>query len=167
MTYLVTNVLHLAAARGLDQKVIGKAAGVAQSTISRIYNNKIGDTGYLGVQKLAAFFGVTMDDLVNRNIAENGVSSKSQTGRPDLETLASAMEFLGLVSQRQVVPIDFSTDSEALLYAYDLIAQDPAGFDHEQAMGQMVEWLKARRLGNAKVDKGDADRPRGRGVRKG
>lgn len=166
MDHLHKNVAYLSGLDGLGEVQASKATGIGQPAINKIANGKTVEPGYKTVAKLAKFYGVQMDDLVNRDLAQQGVSKYSQTGRPDPETLASAMEFLGLVSRRQVVPIDFSTDAEALLYAYDLIAQDPAGFDHAQAIGQMVEWLKARRLSNAKVDKGDADRPRGRSVRK-
>lgn len=152
-----------------SQAAIAAAFGITEQAVSGWI--RTGKFDKRKAPKLAKLTGRPVEFFLQESYPASTTNDpshgSSQLGRPDPETLASAMEFLELVSQRQIVPIDFSTDAEALLHAYDLIAQDPAGFDREQAIGQMVEWLRARRQGNAKVDKGDVDRPRGRGLRKG
>lgn len=91
MNYLRQNVKYLSGLKGVDQKNIGAAIGVDQSTISRATAPNEPNTGYQTIQKLAAYFGVTMDDLVSRNIAEDGVSSQSQARRLDEGKLGTAL----------------------------------------------------------------------------
>lgn len=99
MDYLVKNLRYLSANPDLhrSQVAAGEAAGVGQPAISKIVNERTKEPGYRTVMRLARHYGLSIDDLVNRDLEAQGVSGSSQPVGPSDETMAQAVELLHLL----------------------------------------------------------------------
>lgn len=115
MNYVRSNVLYLANQAGLMQDEIGKAVGVHQTTISRAITGKV-DPSLGTLQALASYFRVSLDQLVNRNMAEDGVGTPSQIAGLDPDLLATAGEVAEAIAGKRVDP---KTDAKLIALAYD------------------------------------------------
>lgn len=138
MSLLVKNVKHFMERHGLNQAELGKAVGLSQPTVQRILSGKIAEPGYMSVQKFARWAGVSMDDIVNRDIQKDGPSVPSQVLEIDSDTLASALVSWDKALKRFQVPYGLLhklPDSLILAYAHrtqypgDLSEREYAMFD--------------------------------------
>ncbi len=99
MDFLVKNMRFLNAHpefRG--QVAAGEAAGVGQPAISKIIQGQTKEPGYRTVMGLARHYGVSIDDLLNRDLEQHGVSAPSQPVGLDDATMAQAVELLYLMA---------------------------------------------------------------------
>lgn len=133
MSQLAKNLIYLAEQEGLRQSAIGKVANVDQATVSRILNGRIADPGVSKVQKLARRFGVTMDDLVSRDLATEGPSVPSQSLKLDPGTMGSALVAVKQALEHESLPFStiYQTPS-ALIYAYVYRSLQPATMTRDQ-----------------------------------
>jgi len=98
MDYLAKNLRFLTAIPQKGQTEAAEATGLRQPTISKIVTGETGEAGYRTVAKLAAFYGVTMDDLVFRDFESTGVIPASHRPGFDDATMAQALELLYLLA---------------------------------------------------------------------
>lgn len=93
MSPLSKNLKHLLDAGKLTQPYVAEKTGVQQGTISKIKTGKLPDPGYQSVLALARFFGVTVDDLVTRDLATEAstTQAESQPANLDPKIMSSAL----------------------------------------------------------------------------
>lgn len=68
--FLNNNIKYLREIRGLSQQGLADKVGIDRTTISRIENNKI-DTTVENAIKIAEAFGISLNDLVGRDLRLN------------------------------------------------------------------------------------------------
>lgn len=138
------------AARGMTQKQLADAVGVKPPSVNGWLSSKARFLRGENLLKAAAALGVEQEWLATgagpRDLDSPGDRpAASQSGRPDLATLARAMRLLSFVSRIQGVRFDISDENaDVLLMAYDLVSLSPSDFDLEDASTRMGEWLRAR-----------------------
>lgn len=117
MDYLVKNLRYLSAHPDLHrgQVAAGETAGVGQPAVSKIIKGKTQEPGYRTVVGLARHYGISIDDLVNRDIEAQGLSSLSQSMGPDEETMAQAVELLYLMGDARPEDQRFSRLNWAMI----------------------------------------------------
>jgi transcriptional regulator with XRE-family HTH domain len=98
MDFLSQNLRHLSRLPGKGQTEAAQAAGLTQSAVSKIARGETREAGYRTVARLAAFYGVSMDDLVLRDLESLGPSSPSQPAGFDEATMSQALELLYLLA---------------------------------------------------------------------
>ncbi|MDR6094925.1 helix-turn-helix transcriptional regulator [Stenotrophomonas sp. SORGH_AS_0321] len=122
MDFLVKNLRFLSATRGqAGQSGAGTTAGVGQPAISKIINGGTKQPGYTTVMGLARHFGVSMDDLVSRDLELEGDSRPSQPVGLDSGKLAALIETVeaAVAQSRRAVPPRLKAKMIAALYAHD------------------------------------------------
>lgn len=124
MSKIASNIKLLAERRGLKQAQLGKAAGVDQSTVSRILKTETSNPGYQTVQRLAEFFGVGMDDLVNRDLMED--DSPSQPVGSEQEIVEAAVRLVRELEAMSPEPLPQETYGERLYIAMKVIRDEGA-----------------------------------------
>ena len=124
MDYLALNLAYLLGENKATQAAIAEQVGVAQPTIGKWA--RLEETGsqpeFRKIAKLAAVLGVSLDDLVNRDIEAQGPSHPK---RPDPENLATAMgtvDEILLQSGYQPAPLQ---KAAAISAAYEEISSGP------------------------------------------
>ena len=98
MTFLASNLRHLAAQAGIKQAALGERLGVQQSTVQRIMS---GATEYPRLDSLLAitkFFHCSLDELVNADMAAVGIGQSQDVGFDDA-TMAQAVELLHMMAE--------------------------------------------------------------------
>jgi|SRR5688572_5641719 len=98
MDYLVKNLIFLTRSSPDRQQDAGSTAGVGQPAISKIIKGTTKEPGYRTVAGLAKHFGVSIDDLVNRDIELDGSGTLSQSVGPDDGSMGQALELLYLMA---------------------------------------------------------------------
>lgn len=124
MSKIASNIKLLAERRGLKQAQLGKAAGVDQSTVSRILKTETSNPGYQTVQKLAEFFGVGMDDLVNRDLLEG--ETPSQPVGSEQEIVEAAVRLVRELEAMSPEPQPEDTYAERLYVAMKIVRDEGA-----------------------------------------
>ncbi|HHA2879353.1 helix-turn-helix domain-containing protein [Stenotrophomonas maltophilia] len=97
MTFLASNLRYLAAKAGIKQAALGDRLGVQQSTVQRIMS---GATEYPRLDSLlaiTAYFHCGLDELVNRDMASDGMGQSQDVGLDDA-TMAQAVELLHMMA---------------------------------------------------------------------
>lgn len=136
MSKLASNLLYLQEKHKLRQGQMAKIAGIVQSTYSRAVapgsrTDKIACPSADAVAAWAKHFGVSIDDLMERDLSVSG-PSKSQSTTPDEAILASA-----LVSVKQaVIGANLTIDrlhelAPVIVLAYALRAEQPREMSRE------------------------------------
>lgn len=97
MTHLAKNLRFLMDRDELNQALLGKAIGVEQSTIQRIAAGKTEAPRLDSVLAIAKHFGVTLDDLVYRDLQTDGWVSSQPAGRDDAN-LPQAVDLLHMMA---------------------------------------------------------------------
>lgn len=125
MTPLQKNLIHFAALRGLNQKEMGDIASISQTTYGRTVAAKRGDAikdpGCFAVQAWASYFNVTIDDLMNRDIAVEGLSAESHLATFDRSTMASALVTVKEALREYDVGIDeLHLLAPVIVYSYEM-----------------------------------------------
>lgn len=117
--YLIQNLRFLSAQAERGQAGAGTAAGVGQPAVSKILTGKTQEPGYKTVLGLARHFGVSVDDLLNRDIEQDGKSAPSQPTGLDVAKLASLIETLdgAIADSKRDVPASTKARFLASLYA--------------------------------------------------
>lgn len=149
MSKLISNIRALAASRNIKQTELGRATGVDQSTLSRILANKTTDPGYQTVQKIAHFFGVTMDSLVNADLTLAVPLAGSQPVGLAPSTLTSALKLLTEVSRIRQEPLP-QVDAQALLVAIQIIEEAEEAYGSSNVLDFMTKYVERleRGVGN-------------------
>ena len=126
MDYLVKNLAFLTSRSEVRQQDTGSGAGVTQSAISKIINGNTKEPGYRTVAGIARHFRVSIDDLVNRDLENEGQTPipsppqpPSQPVRLDASKLALLIEYMeiGLLDSGRVLDPDRRARIIALMYA--------------------------------------------------
>lgn len=106
-------------ARG--QAAAGTAAGVGQPAVSKIIQGKTKEPGYRTVMGLAKHYGVSMDDLVMRDLERDGPSNPSQPAGLNAEKLADLIETVdgAIADSGRPVPAKLKARLLAMLYTGD------------------------------------------------
>lgn len=91
MKHLRANLAYLADREKLNDEQLGKIAGVNQSTMNRMRNGRTPNPGVASVHRLARHFGISVDDMLDRDLANDGPSQASQPMKLDKDTMASAL----------------------------------------------------------------------------
>ncbi|MFL9582396.1 helix-turn-helix domain-containing protein [Stenotrophomonas sp. AB1(2024)] len=141
MSKLIANIRALAAHRNIKQTEIGRATGVDQSTLSRIMASKTTDPGYQTVQKIARFFGVSMDSLVNDDLTVAAPPVGSQPVGLDAPTLTSALKLLTEVSRIRQEPLP-QVDAQALLVAIEIIEEAEEAYSSSNVLDFMTKYVE-------------------------
>lgn len=120
MDYLIPNLRFLASrAEAAGQESAGKAAKVTQSAVSKIITGKTKEPGYRTVSGLARHFGVSLDDLVNRDLAQHGVSKPSQPSQLDPVRMGLALTSFDKALSDMEIQGQLGTLVEPLQFAYE------------------------------------------------
>lgn len=100
MDYLVKNLNYLYSRHREPepQAAAARAAGVGQPALSKILDGRTKVPGYNTVVGLARHFGVSVEDLVTKDLEECGIEQESQPARFDDETMSQAVELLYLLA---------------------------------------------------------------------
>lgn len=118
--YLSKNLKYLTSRQdGKGEKEAAEAIGLGQSAINKIANERTQEAGYRTATKLAAFYDVSIDDLVLRDLETEGAFPASQATGLDTSRLAlmiECMEGALLDAKRQLDP-DRKARILTLLYA--------------------------------------------------
>lgn len=117
--YLSKNLKFLTSQGGKRASDAAEALGMGQPGINKIANGKTGEAGYRTVAKLAAFYDLTIDDLVLRDLEAEGTAPASQAAGLDTARLTLMLECMeGALSdaKRQLDP-DRKARILTLLYA--------------------------------------------------
>lgn len=121
MDYLAKNLAHLSTREGGPgpQTAAGRAAGVGQPAISKIITGKTQEPGYRTVMKLAAHFGVSVDDLLGRDLEAMGPSVPSQPAGLDVGKLTDLLDTVeaAIAQSRRQVPSRTKARMVAALYS--------------------------------------------------
>lgn len=126
MDLLPKNLKWLRLARSLSQEQLAKAAGVAQSTISRVEKGAIGSVKHTQVVAIADFFGVSLDDLARHDFEAGPPTEKTSRAAIDLDSLSSALVAFDKTLKALKVPYDHMQDmARTLRFAYDYLAERP------------------------------------------
>lgn len=108
MTFLAKNLDHLAGLQTTrKQELLADVAEISQGTVSKILQGRYA-TSYLNVLAWAEHFRVSIDDLVRRDIASDGVSQPSAGQFDEALFLRCANEVERHV---QRLPTDFGSGS--------------------------------------------------------
>lgn len=102
----------------------GKAAGIGQPAVSKILTQRTREPGYKTVLGLAQHFGVTVDDLLTRDLERDGPSVASQPTGLDVGKLANLIETVegAIVDAKRPVPPRIKARLLTTLYADDRAA---------------------------------------------
>lgn len=100
MDYLVKNLNYLYSRHGEPepQLAAARAAGVGQPALSKILDGRTKVPGYNTVVGLARHFGVSVEDLVARDLEAASTDRESQPARFDDDTMSQAVELLYLLA---------------------------------------------------------------------
>lgn len=122
MDFLIKNLRHLTTSQAQgSQGRASTAAGVGQPAISKIINGTTKMPGYATVAGLARHFGVSMDDLVWRDLEADGPSQPSQAVGLEPAKLASLIETVEAAAEQsgRTIPARLKARMVATLYAHD------------------------------------------------
>lgn len=95
--FLSQNISYLSTRPGFSEKEAERATGIGQPAINKIARGRTQEAGYRTVAKLAAFYGVSVDDLIHRDLAKSG-GALSQPAGLDHATMAQGVELLYLLA---------------------------------------------------------------------
>ncbi|WP_312321284.1 helix-turn-helix transcriptional regulator [Stenotrophomonas sp.] len=98
MTYLAKNLRFLANQADIRQAALGERLGVQQSTIQRIMSGATEFPRLDSLLAITAYFGCTLDDLVNRDMELDDVAEASQPVGFSDATMAQAVELLHMLA---------------------------------------------------------------------
>lgn len=146
MDYLISNLTFLNGRPDLNrgQAAAGTTAGVSQSAISKIITQKTKEPGFRTVMGLAKHFGVSAEDLLNRNIAVDGLSGPSHALTLDIGRLGTALTSMDKALKDVHISGRLGKLSKALTYAY--LAQDKFKGSLDE-MRDVYDELVAKELG--------------------
>jgi hypothetical protein len=121
MDYLRKNLAHLRTADDTEI-VLGRLAGMHQTTVGRYVR---GETDKLDVNAAAAWarhFGVGLDDLVSRDLANEGPSRSSQSTGLDEDKIGHALTSMDRVLRKRGLKMEgaLGTYARLLIFAYEL-----------------------------------------------
>jgi transcriptional regulator with XRE-family HTH domain len=110
MDYLVKNLNFLYATSGGKeaQAAAAKAANIGQPAFSKILDGSTKVPGYSTVAGLARHYGVSVDDLIFRDIEVEGRRAESQPERIDDEIISQAVALLYLIADHRPDDARFS-----------------------------------------------------------
>ncbi len=154
MSYLAKNLVYFLGPeeKSATQAACAQAIGLGQSAISKIKSGKTKESGYLTVMKLADYFNVSMDDLVRRDIAQVGVSPKSQPGKLDPVRMGLALTSFDKSLKDMEIQGRLGTLVEPLQFAYSkaFLVRDPDSQEDRQLFDELVKshlrgWKDGRR----------------------
>jgi len=118
MDYLSQNISHLSSLPGYSEKEAEHATGIGQSAINKIANGRTKEAGYRTVSKLARFYGVSIDDLVNRDLSAAEPAGASHPVGLDSIKLADLIETVEAAIARSGVSIPSRTKARILAALY-------------------------------------------------
>lgn len=143
--FLVANLRYLTSAVAAgDQSTAGTAAGVGQPAVSKIINGRTREPGYKTVMGLAKHFGVSVDDLLNRDLALDGALDASHAVGPDDATMAQAIDLLYLMGNARPEDRRFDRLNWAMIKIAAKGIQRSDG-DPRKAMAVILEELSQER----------------------
>lgn len=122
MDFLIKNLRFLTTSQLQGgQGRASSAAGVGQPAISKIINGTTKMPGYATVAGLARHFGVSIDDLVWRDLEAQGASRSSQNVGLDPAKLASLIETVEAATAQsgRSVPARLKARMISALYVHD------------------------------------------------
>lgn len=122
MDYLRKNLAHLRTDDDTEI-VLGRLAGMHQTTVGRYVR---GETDKLDVNAAAAWarhFGVSLDDLVSRDLASDGPSRSSQPVGLDPDKIGVALTSMDRVIRKRGLKMEgkLGTYAGVLAFAYELL----------------------------------------------
>lgn len=117
--FLAANLRFLTRGEAEIQAKAAAAAGVGQPAISKIITGRVKEPSYRTVLGLARYFGVSVDDLLTRDLERDGPSVPSQPTRIDAGKLADLIETVegAIADSRRHVPARIKARIVARLYA--------------------------------------------------
>jgi len=118
MDYLAKNLQFLTQTPGKGQTEAANAIGVRQPAISKIARGETGEPGYRTVAGLAAFYGVSVDDLINRDLSMEGVIGVSQPVGLEVAKLADLIETVEVAIERSGRRLPAKTKARLLAALY-------------------------------------------------
>lgn len=114
MDFIRQNIKHLRKPEDSDTS-LGALAGVHQTTVGRYLNGDIDKLDVKAAQSWANHFGVSLDDLVNRNLAADRPTAQSQLGRLSDAIMAQGVELLYLMADARPEDKRFKRPSWAMI----------------------------------------------------
>lgn len=123
-TFLAENLRFLTRGEAEIQAKAAAAAGVGQPAISKIITGRVKDPSYRTALGLARYFGVSVDDLLTRDLERDGPSSASQPAGIDAAKLADLIETVegAIADSGRTIPTRIKARLLARLYVEDRAA---------------------------------------------
>lgn len=118
MDFLAKNLQFLTQTPGKGQTEAAAAIGVRQPAISKIARGDTVEPGVRTVAGLAAFYGVSIDDLVGRDLSMEGVIPPSQAVGLDVAKLADLIETVEMAIERSGRRLPAKTKARLLAALY-------------------------------------------------
>ena len=122
--FLAPNLRFLTRGEAEIQAKAAAAAGVGQPAISKIITGRVREPSYRTVLGLARYFGVSVDDLLTRDLERDGPSAASQPAGIDASKLADLIETVegAIADSRRTIPTRIKARLLARLYVEDRAA---------------------------------------------
>lgn len=118
MDLLAKNLQFLTQTPGKGQTEAAAAIGVRQPAISKIARGETVEPGIRTVAGLAAFYGVSIDDLVGRDLAMAGIAPPSQSVGLDVDKLVTLIETVEAAIERSGRRVPARTKARLLSALY-------------------------------------------------
>lgn len=115
MDYLVKNLQFLTQTPGKGQTEAAAAMGLKQPAISKIVRGETQEPGFRTVAGLAAFYGVSLDAILNQDLTMAGIHGPSQAAGLDDATMAQGVELLYLLADARPDDPRFQRPSWAMI----------------------------------------------------
>ena len=153
MDIFVKNLRYLASQRSESQQETAAKTGVSQPTLSRLMRGSILDPSVSIVRRLASHYGVSVDDLLSRDLERDPPAT--QDVRFDPETLSSALVAVKEAMAHESLPIaDIWALPRVLIFAYELRATYPKAMSKDQyrMFDQSVRMMLKGEIGGRQGD---------------
>lgn len=145
MDYLVANLNFLLSRSGDQETQVAaaRAAGVGQPALSKILDGRTKVPGYNTVLGLARHFGVSVEDLVTRDLRVAGVIPESQPARLDNEIMAQAVDLLYLIADHRPDDPRFARLTWPMIQvAAKAIRRAEAGANQREVIAEILSAIK-------------------------
>jgi DNA-binding XRE family transcriptional regulator len=153
MKYLAKNTLFLRGQSGLGQTQFGELLGIHQTSVGRMEKGAV-KSSIESVVRLAKHAGVTVDDLLNRDLATEGMTTPSQPAQLDLVRMGLALTSFDKALKDMEIQGQLGTLVEPLLYAYSKAfkVKDPDSREDRELYDELVEsHLRGWKSGRGRV----------------
>jgi DNA-binding XRE family transcriptional regulator len=140
MKYLAKNSLFLRQRADLGQVQFGQLLGIHQTSVGRMEKGQVKST-IESVVRLAQYAGVTVDDLLNRDLAVEGAAQASQPAQLDQVRMGLALTSFDKALKDMEIQGQLGTLVEPLLYAYSKAfkVKDPDSREELEHYDELVE----------------------------